>query len=117
MSEYVERRFQPLLIKEPTVIETISILQSLSKKYAVYHGVSYSPESLEAAAKLSERYIPDRFLPDKAIDLIDGVYEIIILSQIDFVTHSPMLCWFFFYRGGGACSTRKFIENNVKRIN
>ena len=67
----LERRLQPLLVKEPTIEQTIGILQAIAPKYESYHGVKYTPESLEAAAKLSERYISDRFLPDKAIDLLD----------------------------------------------
>ncbi len=67
----LERRLQPLLVKEPTVEQTIGILSAIAPKYELYHGVKFTPESLEAAAKLSERYISDRFLPDKAIDLLD----------------------------------------------
>jgi len=67
----LERRLQPLLIKEPTIDQTVQILEAISSQYEVHHGVKYTPESLLAAAKLSERYITDRFLPDKAIDLLD----------------------------------------------
>jgi ATP-dependent Clp protease ATP-binding subunit ClpB len=67
----LERRFQPVLIKEPTVEETISILRGLKEKYEIHHGVKIADAALIAAATLSSRYISDRFLPDKAIDLID----------------------------------------------
>ncbi|MCE5249999.1 ATP-dependent chaperone ClpB [bacterium] len=67
----LERRFQPILVKEPTVEETISILRGLKEKYDVHHGVRIQDSAIIAAAKLSDRYINDRFLPDKAIDLID----------------------------------------------
>ncbi len=67
----LERRLQPVLVKEPTVEQTVGILQAIAPKYESYHGVKFTLESLEAAAKLSERYISDRFLPDKAIDLLD----------------------------------------------
>ncbi|MCX6810914.1 MAG: ATP-dependent Clp protease ATP-binding subunit [Candidatus Berkelbacteria bacterium] len=66
-----ERRFQTVQIPEPSVTETIRILRGLKTKYEQHHGIKFSPESLVAAAELSERYITDRFLPDKAIDLID----------------------------------------------
>lgn len=61
----LERRLQPLLVKEPTVDQTVAILEAISEKYGAHHGVRYTRESLVAAAKLSERYITDRFLPDK----------------------------------------------------
>jgi ATP-dependent Clp protease ATP-binding subunit ClpC len=67
----LERRLQPVMVKEPTVEQTIGILKAIAPKYETHHGVKYTAESLEAAAKLSERYIADRFLPDKAIDLLD----------------------------------------------
>ena len=67
----LERRFQPVLVDEPTVDETISILRGLKEKYEVHHGVRIQDAALVAAAILSHRYITDRFLPDKAIDLID----------------------------------------------
>ncbi len=67
----LERRFQPVLIKEPTVEETISILRGLKEKYEIHHGIKITDAALIAAATLSHRYITDRFLPDKAIDLID----------------------------------------------
>jgi len=67
----LERRLQPVLVQEPDVEGTVAILESLRPKYEKHHGVSYEREALEAAARLSERYITDRFLPDKAIDLLD----------------------------------------------
>ncbi len=67
----LERRFQPVMVDEPTVEDTISILRGLKEKYEVFHGVKIQDNSLIAAATLSHRYISDRFLPDKAIDLVD----------------------------------------------
>lgn len=67
----LERRFQPVLVKQPTVEDTISILRGLKEKYEVHHGVRIKDSAIVAAATLSDRYITDRFLPDKAIDLID----------------------------------------------
>ena len=67
----LERRFQPVFVKEPTVADTISILRGLKEKYEVHHGVRITDSAIVAAATLSNRYIADRFLPDKAIDLID----------------------------------------------
>jgi len=67
----LERRFQPVLVDEPTVEDTISILRGLKERYEVYHGVRIHDSALVAAATLSNRYITDRFLPDKAIDLVD----------------------------------------------
>lgn len=67
----LERRFQKILVKEPNVLDTITILRGLKERFEVYHGVNISDKALVAAANLSDRYITDRFLPDKAIDLID----------------------------------------------
>jgi ATP-dependent Clp protease ATP-binding subunit ClpB len=67
----LERRFQPVMVNEPTVEDTISILRGLKEKYEVHHGVRIKDSAIVAAATLSDRYISDRFLPDKAIDLID----------------------------------------------
>lgn len=67
----LERRFQPVLVSEPSVDETIQILKGLRDRYEAHHRVKYTDEALEAAAGLSSRYVSDRFLPDKAIDLID----------------------------------------------
>ena len=67
----LERRFQPVLVDQPTVEDTISILRGLKERYEVHHGVRIKDSALVAAAVLSNRYITDRFLPDKAIDLVD----------------------------------------------
>jgi len=67
----LERRFQPILVKEPTVEDTIAILRGLKERYEIHHGVRIKDSALIAAATLSNRYISDRFLPDKAVDLID----------------------------------------------
>ena len=67
----LERRFQPVMVEEPTVEDTISILRGLKERYEVFHGVKITDGALVAAATLSDRYISDRFLPDKAIDLVD----------------------------------------------
>lgn len=76
----LERRFQPIQVGEPSVEDTISILHGLRDKYEAHHGVQISDNALEAAAKLSSRYITDRFLPDKAIDLIDEAASRVRLS-------------------------------------
>lgn len=73
----LERRFQPVLVGEPTVEDTISILRGLKERYEVYHGVKIQDNALIAAATLSNRYITDRFLPDKAIDLVDEACALI----------------------------------------
>ncbi len=73
----LERRFQTVLVDEPTVEDTISILRGLKERYEVYHGVKIADNSLIAAATLSHRYISDRFLPDKAIDLVDEACSMI----------------------------------------
>ena len=67
----LERRFQPVLVDEPSVEDTISILRGLKEKYEVHHGIRILDSALIQAAKLSDRYITDRFLPDKAIDVLD----------------------------------------------
>ena len=73
----LERRFQPVLVDEPTVEDTISILRGLKERYEVYHGVKILDNALVSAAVLSNRYISDRFLPDKAIDLVDEACALI----------------------------------------
>ena len=73
----LERRFQPVMVAEPTVEDTISILRGLKERYEVYHGVKIQDAALIAAATLSNRYITDRFLPDKAIDLVDEACALI----------------------------------------
>jgi ATP-dependent Clp protease ATP-binding subunit ClpB len=78
----LERRFQPVLVDEPTLEDTISILRGLRERYEVHHGVRISDSALVTAAKLSDRYITDRHLPDKAIDLIDEAAAM-IRSEID----------------------------------
>ena len=78
----LERRFQPVLVDEPTVEDTISILRGLKERYEVYHGVTIHDGALIAAATLSNRYITDRFLPDKAIDLVDEACAM-IRTEID----------------------------------
>ncbi len=67
----LQRRFQPVFVGEPTVEDTISILRGLKEKYELHHGVRITDGAIVAAATLSNRYITDRFLPDKAIDLMD----------------------------------------------
>ena len=78
----LERRFQPVLVDEPTVEETVSILRGLKERYEVFHGVQIHDRALVAAATLSQRYITDRFLPDKAIDLVDEACAL-IRTEID----------------------------------
>ena len=78
----LERRFQPVLINEPSVEDTISILRGLKERYEVFHGVKISDSAIIAAATLSDRYITDRFLPDKAIDLIDEACAM-VRTEID----------------------------------
>ena len=78
----LERRFQPVLVSEPTVEDTIAILRGLKERYEVYHGVKIQDQAIIAAATLSNRYISDRFLPDKAIDLIDEACAM-IRTEID----------------------------------
>lgn len=73
----LERRFQPVMVDEPTVADTISILRGLKERYEVYHGVKITDNALVTAATLSDRYISDRFLPDKAIDLVDEACALI----------------------------------------
>ena len=78
----LERRFQPLIINEPSVEETIEILDGLKSRYEEHHKVRVSPDAIKAAAELSDRYIADRFLPDKAIDLLDEACAQVRLAQI-----------------------------------
>eukprot|EP00976_Prorocentrum_cordatum_P095274 1190118-Prorocentrum_minimum.AAC.2 len=67
----LERRFQPVVVPEPSVDDCIYILKGLRERYEVHHKLTYTDEALEAAAKLAHQFISDRFLPDKAIDLVD----------------------------------------------
>ncbi|MBQ3506410.1 MAG: ATP-dependent chaperone ClpB [Clostridia bacterium] len=92
----LERRFQPVLVGEPTVEDTISILRGLKERYEVYHGVKIQDNALVAAATLSNRYITDRFLPDKAIDLVDEACALIktemqsMPSEMDVISRKLM---------------------------
>jgi ATP-dependent Clp protease ATP-binding subunit ClpC len=78
----LERRFQPVIVDEPSVEETVAILEGLRERYAAHHHVTISDEALAAAARLSARYIADRFLPDKAIDLIDEASAKVHLANL-----------------------------------
>ena len=78
----LERRFQPVMVEEPTVMDTITILRGLKEKYEIFHGVRIHDNAIVSAATLSDRYITDRFLPDKAIDLIDEACAM-IRTEID----------------------------------
>ena len=80
--EALERRFQPIYVEEPTVEETIAILRGLKERYEIFHHVKIQDKALISAAKLSDRYISDRFLPDKAIDLIDEACAM-VRTEID----------------------------------
>ena len=92
----LERRFQPVLVKEPTVEDTIAILRGLKERYEVYHGVKIQDNALISAAVLSNRYISDRFLPDKAIDLVDEACALIktemnsMPTELDEISHKIM---------------------------
>lgn len=87
----LERRFQPVLIPEPSEDETVKILQGLKPKYEKHHGVKFTDEALLAAVKLSTRYIPDRQLPDKAIDLIDEAASKMKMRSGSFAPGEPMV--------------------------
>ena len=78
----LERRFQPVIVDQPTVEDTISILRGLRERYEIHHGVRIKDAALVTAAVLSQRYISDRFLPDKAIDLIDEAAAV-LRTEID----------------------------------
>ena len=78
----LERRFQPVMVEEPDVEDTISILRGPKERYEVFHGVKIQDAALIAAATLSNRYITDRFLPDKAIDLVDEACAM-VRTEID----------------------------------
>jgi len=77
----LERRFQPVIVDEPSVEDTIEILKGIQERYAEHHQVNFEDKALEAAARLSKRYIPDRFLPDKAIDLIDEAASMVRIKK------------------------------------
>jgi ATP-dependent Clp protease ATP-binding subunit ClpC len=87
----LERRLQPVMVKEPSVPQTIDILNAVYLNYEKHHGVKYTPEALEAAAVLSDRYITDRFLPDKALDLLDEAGAIAHLENSEMDTVSDDL--------------------------
>lgn len=78
----LERRFQQIVIGEPTVVQTVSMLKGLRERYESYHGIRISDAAVEAAAKLSDRYVNDRYLPDKAIDLVDEAAAKLRLSRV-----------------------------------
>jgi len=78
----LERRFQPIIVNEPTTEETVKILEGLRERYEKHHHVKISDEAIQAAVKMSDRYVSDRFLPDKAIDLIDEACASVRLSQV-----------------------------------
>ena len=105
----LERRFQPVVVDEPTVEDTISILRGLRERFEVHHGVRIQDAALVAAATLSHRYITDRFLPDKAIDLVDEACAV-IRTEIDSMPqeldadHAPRDA--ARDRGGGAAERR-----------
>ena len=92
----LERRFQPVMVEEPTVEDTIAILRGLKERYEVYHGVKIMDKAIIGAATLSNRYIQDRFLPDKAIDLIDEACALIktemysMPTEMDEISHKIM---------------------------
>ena len=92
----LERRFQQVLVKEPTVLDTITILRGLKERFEVYHGVTIKDKALVAAATLSNRYITNRFLPDKAIDLVDEACATVkvqmesVPTELDTLTRSIM---------------------------
>lgn len=94
----LERRFQPVLVPEPTVEDTVAILRGLKERYEVYHGVKIHDAALIAAATLSARYISDRFLPDKAIDLVDEACALIktemnsMPTEMDTISRRIMQC-------------------------
>ena len=79
----LDRRFQKVLIEPPSVEETITILNNISNKYEDFHNVTYQPEAIDAAVKLSDRYMTDRLLPDKAIDVMDEVGARVHLKNIN----------------------------------
>ncbi|MET7641357.1 AAA family ATPase [Streptomyces sp. NPDC005438] len=79
----LERRFQPVMVPEPTVAETVEILQGLRDSYEAHHGVRFTDAALDAAARLSDRYVTDRFLPDKAVDLMDQAGARVALREPD----------------------------------
>jgi ATP-dependent Clp protease ATP-binding subunit ClpA len=87
----LERRLQPVLIKEPSVNETLNILKAVQSHYEKHHGVKYTPEALASAVSLSDRYITDRFLPDKALDLLDESGAIAHLERVEDDDECPIV--------------------------
>jgi len=87
----LERRFQPLFVDEPSVENTIKILEKISRQYGEYHGVSYTSDTLKDAVTLSVRYITNRYLPDKAIDLIDEAGAAVSMENIDSSSKKPVV--------------------------
>ena len=87
----LERRFQPILVEEPSIDETKAILRGIRERYEEHHGINISDEAIEAAAELSERYIADRFLPDKAIDLMDEAAAKLRLGTVKVTSEVPDL--------------------------
>src|SRR5699024_10406254 len=89
----LERRFQPIIVKEPSHDESVQILQGIKNRYEAFHEVTYSDEVVEAFVTLSDRYIQDRFLPDKAIDLMDEVRSRLNLAndEKDSDTHEEQM--------------------------
>lgn len=77
----LERRFQPILVNEPTIDEAINILNAVAPRYEEFHGVRYTPFAIDSAARLAERYINDRSLPDKAIDVLDEAGSMVKLED------------------------------------
>lgn len=79
-----ERRFQQVRVAEPSVEDTISILRGLKDKYEAHHGVRISDAALVSAAQLADRYITTRFLPDKAIDLVGTLLQVLVVTRMDY---------------------------------
>ncbi|HET6894679.1 MAG TPA: ATP-dependent Clp protease ATP-binding subunit, partial [Candidatus Baltobacteraceae bacterium] len=86
----LERRFQPVMVDEPSIEQTVAILQGLRMRYAEHHNVAIKDDAVQAAASLSARYIADRFLPDKAIDLMDEAAATVALNNKGTVAHPPV---------------------------
>jgi ATP-dependent Clp protease ATP-binding subunit ClpC len=86
----LERRFQPVRVDEPTIEESLEIITKLAPRYAEFHSVQYTPEALEAAVKLGARYVPDRLLPDKAIDLMDEAGSVVEMEAKSTEKNSAM---------------------------
>ena len=98
----LERRFQPVIVKEPSVEDTVSILRGLKEKYEIHHGVRIKDSALVAAAHLANKYIADRFMPDKAIDLIDEATARLRMEKSSFKCCIFFNIFFIFIK---SCST------------